>query len=115
RAYKIAVFLPEEVLDETMEAVTSAITPLYPGYERVFSYYRVHSTWRSLEGSSPYNGEVDETTECEEIKLEFAVSEEDLPAAIAAVRSVHPYEEPAIDVLPMIPWKDAIGHSDLGL
>ena len=40
--------------------------------------------------------------------MEFAVREKDLRPAIEAVRRVHPYEEPAIDVIPMIGWKSVI-------
>ena len=42
------------------------------------------------------------------MRVEFAVREKDLRPAIKAVRRVHPYEEPAIDVIPMIGWKSVI-------
>ena len=54
------------------------------------------------------DGRIGEVTVAEEVRLEFAVLEGDLGAAVDAVRRAHPYEEPAIDVIPMIPWKSVI-------
>lgn len=110
--FKIAVNLPLEFLEEMMDAVTASIQPLYPGYDRCFCYWPVTGTWRPLEDSSPFNGTTDEICVAPEMRLEFAVAEEYLEEAVKAVRRVHPYEEPAIDVIPMIPWKDVIPSDD---
>ncbi len=106
--YKIAVNVPGEHLEALMDSVTGAIRPMYPGYDRTFNYWPVTGTWRSLPGSHPYDGSIGEVTVAGEVRLEFAVSEVDLGAAIAAILAVHPYEEPAIDVLPMVGWRDVI-------
>lgn len=106
--YKVAVQVPPGYLDAVMDSVTSAISPVYPGYTRVFAYWPVKGTWIPSEGSDPFIGEVGRVEVADEIRLEFAVSSEEMPAAVAAVRRVHPYEEPAIDIIPMIPWKSVI-------
>lgn len=111
RAYKVAVYLPPDYLDAVMDAVTEAIEPLYPGYDRVFSWHPVRSTWRPLPGSNPYQGEVGRIETADEVKLEFAVREEFLEAAVSAIVRTHPFEEPAIDVIPIIPWKDVTAPS----
>lgn len=110
--YKVAVSVPEDFLDKVMDEVTSAIEPLYPGYERVFSYWPVTGTWRPLPGSSPYDGEVGKVSVAREIHLEFAVRRDRLEDAVEAVRRAHPYEEPAIDIIPMIAWKSVTAPSD---
>lgn len=97
-----------------MDAVTASIQPLYPGYDRCFTYWPVTGTWRPLEGSHPFDGEIGRICTASEIHLEFAVSMKYLKKAVEAVCRAHPYEEPAIDVIPMIPWKELIpsGSSD---
>lgn len=110
--YKVAVQIPPGHLDAVMDSVTGVITPVYPGYTRVFTYWPVKGTWIPSEGSDPFIGNVGCVETADEIRLEFAVSSDEMPAAVAAVRRVHPYEEPAIDIIPMIPWKSVIPSDD---
>ena len=59
--------------------------------------------WRPLDGCNPYigtNGEIS----CEpELKVEVTVSTENVDKTIEAVKTVHPYEEPVINVIPL--WR----------
>ena len=106
--YKIGVNIPEEFLEEMMDSVNDSIDPVYPGYDHTFSYWKVTGTWRPLPGSEPFLGDIGKIEVAEEMRVEFAVREKDLRPAIEAVRRVHPYEEPAIDVTTMIGWKSVI-------
>ncbi len=110
--YRIGVNIPPEFLEGMMDSLEAAVQPLYPGYSRAFCYWPVKGTWRTLEGSNPYNGRVGEITVADEIRLEFAVKEDDLRIAVETVRDNHPYEEPAIDVIPMADWKSIIPSDD---
>ncbi len=107
--YKVGVSIPEDFLQGMMDAVTAVVEPIYPGYDRVFSWWPVKGTWRPLEGSDPYDGTVGQISVADEVRVEFAVREEDLRDAVEAVVGSHPYEEPAIDVIPMVPWKSVTG------
>jgi len=106
--YKISTCIPEEFLQELMDAVNDAVEPLYPGYDRAFCYWPVKGTWRPLEGSNPYKGTVGEIELADEMKLEFAVRKKDLKKVIDTIVSIHPYEEPVIDVIPIYTHKDII-------
>lgn len=108
--YKVVVYLPEEFLEKAMEAVNGTVSSIFPGYDRTFSYFPVTGTWRSLEGSNPYAGEVGEVSTETEMRLEFAVFGRDLPVALRAIREVHPYEAPAIDVMPMLSGLRLLGE-----
>ena len=108
-AYKISVTIPADQKDKMLDEINSSMHQVYPGYDRVFSITRTEGTWRSLEGSNPYNGNTGEITVANELRIDFAVTAEDLKEVILAIRRVHPYEEPAIDIMPMILWKDVIG------
>ncbi|MDR3282827.1 MAG: hypothetical protein LBS92_04360 [Candidatus Methanoplasma sp.] len=102
--FKVCLNIPEEYADALMDAVTAAMDPVCPNYDRVFMTYRVTGTWRALPGARPYNGAVGETTVAEELRIEFMVAESDLPAVMRTVREVHPYEEPAVEVISANDW-----------
>ena len=107
-AYKISVTIPPEYKDRLMDAVNDAMQQIYPGYDRAFSITNSIGTWRSLEGSDPFIGRVGEISVEDELRIEFAIVADDLKEVVMAIHRVHPYEEPAIDILPMILWKEVI-------
>ncbi|MDR2866482.1 MAG: hypothetical protein LBV13_03660 [Methanomassiliicoccaceae archaeon] len=106
--FKICVHLPEEFLERMMDSVNSAMEPIYKGYDRAFGYSKAVGTWRPLDGSNPYKGAVGIIETTDEVRLEFAVHGRDLKAVVKIIADVHPYEEPAIDIIPMCSWKDVI-------
>ncbi|MCL2333651.1 MAG: hypothetical protein FWC52_02535 [Candidatus Methanoplasma sp.] len=108
KAYKISVAIPPEYKDRLMDAVNGSMQKIYPGYDRAFSISKTTGTWRSLEGSDPFIGKAGEISVEDELRIEFAIMAEDLKDVVLAIRKVHPYEEPAIDILPMVLWKDVI-------
>ncbi|MDR0778731.1 MAG: hypothetical protein LBE48_04770, partial [Methanomassiliicoccaceae archaeon] len=102
------VNVPEEFLEEIMDSVNLLMEPVHPGYDRTFQYSRVKGTWRPLEGSSPYKGSLNRIETADEIRLEFVVRGKDLKNVIGCIVNIHPYEEPAIDVIPALGWRDVI-------
>ena len=105
KASKIVLTIPPEYTEKVMEAINAVITPFYPGYDMCFSVTKTMGTWRSLKGSHPFNGKIGEVTHAEEDRIEFIVREDEIRPAIKAILSVHPYEEPAIDIIPCYGWK----------
>ena len=59
-------------------------------------------TWRTLAGAEPYEGEVGEITEAEELKVEVRVEERRIDETMRAIRKIHPYETPVVFVLPLL-------------
>ncbi len=94
-----------------MDAIDSVMVPLYPGYSRSFCYWPVQGTWRTEEGAHPYLGEVWKITVANEIRLRFVCRKEDLQAVLRKIDEVHPYEEPAVDVIPQVSWRSFIPPS----
>ncbi len=97
--YKIEVFLPEEAQEVIMEALAATRAGEIGDYERCFAFSPVTGTFRPKEGAHPHTGNVGEITFVKEFKLEVNCRKEDVSAAIQAVRSAHPYEEPLINVI----------------
>jgi len=106
--YKISVNIPVDCLEDFMDSVSGAIEPLSRGYRRVFTYYPVESTWIPQNDAEPYIGKIEEKSVIAEVKVEFAIRESDLAETLNAIRKVHPYEEPAIDIMPMVRPGDII-------
>jgi hypothetical protein len=57
-------------------------------------------------GAQPAIGSIGKLEEVPEERIEFACDAALLHKVMAAIVAVHPYEEPAIDVLPQENWKD---------
>jgi len=106
--FKVSVNVPDEYLEKLMDSINSVMGPVYPGYDRTFSYSRVTGTWRPLKGSSPYKGTIGRIEVSEEIELNFVVKKKDLKNVIDTIVDIHPYEEPAIDVTKVFCRKDIV-------
>ena len=70
-------------------------------YDRCLSYSRVTSCWRPLEGTSPYLGTPGVLSTEPELKVEVTCPTGEVERTVAAVKRVHPYEEPVIHVIPL--------------
>ena len=99
---KLEVFVPASHLDAVKRALWDADAGHIGTYDRCLSYAPVTGTWRALEGASPFIGEVGETCEQAEYKVEATCPIERLDAVIAAVKAAHPYEEPVINAIPLL-------------
>lgn len=107
-AFKIAFTIPEEYSEKMMDAINEAITPFFPEYERAYCITKVVSTWKPLDGAHPFRGKIGETEITDELKIEFIVHEEDLKGVLRIIERMHPYEEPAIDVIPCLEWRSVL-------
>jgi hypothetical protein len=58
--------------------------------------------FRPLDGSSPYSGAPGQVSRMLEFKLETRCPRPLVQAALDAVRRVHPYEQPVVDVIPLM-------------
>jgi len=100
---KLEIYIPKSHLDVLREALRSVGAGVVGDYDSVLSYSTVRGNWRPLPGANPYDGEVGVLRECEEYKVEVRCSTEKMTQTIAAIKAIHPYEEPVIDVIPLLP------------
>ncbi len=99
--FKLEIFIPEQHFPSLRKALEDADAGHIGRYDSCLAYSRVTGTWRPLEGASPYIGREGEVSEVEELKVEVTVRAETLDQTLASIRSVHPYEEPVINVIPL--------------
>lgn len=99
---KLEIFIPRTHMAPLQEALRSVDAGHIGKYDCCLSYSPVMSTWRPLPGSAPYNGAENEISEEPELKVEVCCKAERLEETMGAVRRAHPYEEPVINVIPLL-------------
>lgn len=100
---KLEIFLPPSHLEVLQKALQEVDAGHIGNYDSCMSVSPVTGYWRPLDGCNPYigtNGKIS----CEpELKVEVTVYTENVDKTIEVVKSVHPYEEPVINVIPL--WR----------
>ena len=99
---KLVVFVPAESVDAVREALFAAGAGRIGRYERCSWYTAGTGTFLGGEGTSPAVGEALREERVPELRLETVYPPELHDAVIAALRSAHPYEEPAFDVYELL-------------
>ena len=97
--FKLEIFIPEKHFADLRKALQSADAGHIGNYDCCLSYSRVIGTWRPLPGTDPFIGEEGKISEEEELKVEVTVKGDRLDETIEAIKTVHPYEEPVINVI----------------
>jgi hypothetical protein len=96
------VFVPRESLDTVRDALFAAGAGQIGDYERCSWYTAGTGTFRGGTGTKPSVGESGREERVSELRLETVFPEERHEDVIAALRTAHPYEEPAFDVYPLV-------------
>jgi hypothetical protein len=98
---KIVVFVPEDHADAVREAMSKAGAGKIGSYSSCSFSSRGIGRFRPEAGANPHIGKVGTLEQVAEERIEVACSREKLQHVIEAIKSVHPYEEVALDVYPL--------------
>jgi hypothetical protein len=98
---KIEVLVPDEHVEAVLAALHASGAGRIGAYDHCVSLSRVDGRWKPLPGASPYNGEVGTVMQGSETKVESVCDLSQASDVMQAVRTVHPYEEPVIHLLPL--------------
>lgn len=71
-------------------------------YEYCSASHRVIGRFIPTPGADPAIGEVGKLSEVEEEVIVTICHEDSIERVIEAIKKVHPYEEPAIDIIPRL-------------
>lgn len=63
---------------------------------------KIKGYWRPLAGANPFDGIVNEISEAKEDKIEFSTDVKNIENIIKVVKEIHPYEEPVINIIPLL-------------
>lgn len=98
---KLEIFVPESHLRQVQEALWSVDAGHIGRYDHCMSYSPVIGCWRPLSGTTPFLGEQNQLSVESELKVEVVCRTPQVDETVAAVKAVHPYEEPVINVIPL--------------
>ena len=97
--FKLEIFIPESHFEKLRDVLQSVDAGHIGNYDCCLSYSKVIGTWRPIAGTDPYIGKENEISEEEELKVEVTLRGEKLDETLQAIKAVHPYEEPVINVI----------------
>lgn len=99
---KIVVFVPESHLDIVLKAMGDAGAGVIGNYTHCSSSSKSVGRYLPMEGAHPTIGEVGKFEEVEEERVEMICPREKAKEVITAMEKVHPYEEVAFDIYPLL-------------
>ena len=103
---KIFVTVPKENLEEIRTAMCNAGAGIIGNYTFCTSTIKSIGTFLPNNDANPYIGENNKLEYVEEEKLETICDIDKVKNVISELRKVHPYDEPAIDIVPLIDEED---------
>jgi len=99
---KMVVYVPETHAEKIREAMGKAGAGLVGDYKHCTFSVKGIGRFIPLETAHPVIGKVGKLEEVIEERIETVCYKKDLSKIIKAVKVVHPYEEVAIDVYPLV-------------
>lgn len=99
---KIIVTIPIENVNEVRNAICEAGAGVIGNYTHCSMSTKCVGTFKPTDEANPYIGEKNNLEFVEEEKLEVVCDVNIVKNVISKLREVHPYEEPAIDIIPLI-------------
>jgi len=99
---KIVVYVPVANADRIREVLANCGCGHIGNYDFCSFSVKGIGRFRPLKGAAPHIGKVGKIEEVAEERIETICLEKNLKKVLAEVRKAHPYEEPAIDIYPLL-------------
>lgn len=99
---KLRVSTPVEFADTIREVLGRNGAGIQGLYSYCSGSYPMVGRFIPMSGSSPSIGQIGELERVEEEMIEVLCDRDIVREVISAVKKVHPYEEPAIDIIPRL-------------
>lgn len=99
---KIIVTIPTANVEEVRNAICEAGAGIIGNYSFCSMSTKCIGTFKPNNDANPYIGENNNLEFVEEEKLEVVCDIDKVKKVITKLREVHPYEEPAIDIIPLL-------------
>lgn len=96
---KLIVYVPRAFVDPVYTALANKGAGFLGEYSHCSFRSEGVGTFYPLSDADPFIGEREQLTTVEEVKLEMLIQESQTSSIIATLRNVHPYEEPAFDLI----------------
>ena len=103
---KIVVMVPTNYLEKVRMAVLDAGAGVIGNYTHCSTSFSGIGTFKPSVNANPFIGDVSQFETVREERLEVIVQVRDVKKILRVIREVHPYEEPGIDIIPLIDEND---------
>lgn len=103
---KIVVTVPIENVQEVRNAICEEGAGIIGNYSYCSMSTKCIGTFKPSEDANPYIGEKNKLEFVDEEKIEVICDINIVKKVLNRLRKVHPYEEPAIDIIPLINEED---------
>ncbi|MEX1001724.1 MAG: Nif3-like dinuclear metal center hexameric protein [Crocinitomicaceae bacterium] len=111
---KLIVFVPLDALDKVREAIFDAGAGEIGNYSECGFHTEGKGTFKGNEASNPAYGEKNQRAEEKEARLEVLMSSHICKQVIAAMKTAHPYEEVAYDLISLLNQNPTEGAGMIG-
>lgn len=98
----IVVTIPNENVDDFRNAICEAGAGVIGNYTHCSLSTKCVGTFKPTDSANPYIGNKNTLEFVEEKKLEFICDVKNVKEVISMIRKIHPYEEPGIDIIPLL-------------
>ncbi len=99
---KIAVFTPLTHTDKIREVIGKAGGGIIGNYSHCSFSSLGTGRFKPNEKANPHIGKANKLEEVKEERIEFVCSKKEAKEIINAIKKVHPYDEVALDIYPLI-------------
>lgn len=99
---KIIVTIPVENVSDVRNAICEAGAGVIGNYTYCSMSTKCVGTFKPNDEANPYIGEINNLEFVNEEKLEVVCDVKIVKKVISTLRKVHPYEEPGIDIIPLL-------------
>ncbi|HMB22647.1 MAG TPA: hypothetical protein VKP08_07465 [Anaerolineales bacterium] len=98
---KLEIFAPQEYALKIRDELAKVGVGRVGNYDHCVAIYPVQGYFRPLPGADPFEGEIGKISETVEHKIEVNCERALVEQALKVIRSIHPYEEPVVNVIPL--------------
>lgn len=103
---KLRITVPVgEVANKLRRALGEAGAGVQGNYDFCSFSFPITGRFRPLKGANPAIGKIGEIEEVKEELIETICHKEKLEKVLKVIKKIHPYEEPAIDIMPLLKVK----------
>ncbi len=99
---KLEIFVPESHLEILQDELAKIGVGKIGSYDCCSSVSKVMGSWRPLDGSTPYLGEIGKIETGEEYKLEMNCATSLVAEALTVMQRLHPYETPLVNIVALL-------------
>ena len=97
--YKISFFVPKPHLEKVKIALFNKGAGKYKNYDKCSWETLGQGQFRPIDKANPFLGKLNKLEKVKEYKVEMICKNKILENVITELKKVHPYEEPAYDVI----------------